>query len=69
MATVRAQSEKRGFIGHSTRLPFTELAIDPMRPECRHADRKHLLNRNPAALRSVTGFVWAASGTMKYRYG
>lgn len=46
MATVRAQSEKRGFIGHSTRLPFTELAIDPMRPEGRHADRKDPLNRN-----------------------
>ena len=50
-------------------FPFTELAIDSMGPERRYADRKHPLNRNPAALRSVTGFVWAASGTLKYRYG
>lgn len=50
-------------------FPFTELAIDPMRPGGRYTDRKHPLNRNPVALLSVTGFVWPANGTMKYRYG
>lgn len=31
-------------------FPFTELAIDPMRPESRDANRKHPLNRNPVPL-------------------
>lgn len=55
--------------GYSPSLPFTEGAIDLTRPECRYADSKLPLNRNPVPLVPSAVFVGAAPGTMKCRYG